>query len=224
MNGLQHLYLTAVDEELVEAWKRHCGHLPFVTVYRGSILDLDVDAIVSPANSFGFMDGGIDALYLQNFGKELQDRVRDRIARFHQGELLVGEATYVPLDSDHEPGVKKRMLLVAPTMRVPMILPKDTVNPYLAARAVLKSAGFVSRSQYRDATIAMPGLGTGIGQVSPDMCARQVLAAINAFCKGFSRVPDTCVKAMMNHQDLTGQPYRDLQRPEGYVYERPVRV
>ena len=36
-------------------------------VHRGSIFDVACDAVVSPANSFGFMDGGIDALYVDRF-------------------------------------------------------------------------------------------------------------------------------------------------------------
>jgi O-acetyl-ADP-ribose deacetylase (regulator of RNase III) len=43
--------------------------LDFVTVHQVSILDVACDAVVSPANSFGFMDGGIDAVYLSLFGK-----------------------------------------------------------------------------------------------------------------------------------------------------------
>ena len=54
------IFLAALDDALADAWERHCGDLPGVTVHRGSILDLDVDAVVSPANSFGFMDGGIE--------------------------------------------------------------------------------------------------------------------------------------------------------------------
>src|SRR4051812_43983254 len=54
------IILAAVEHDLADAWERHCGELPDVAVHRGSILDLQADAVVSPANSFGFMDGGID--------------------------------------------------------------------------------------------------------------------------------------------------------------------
>jgi len=71
--------LTAIDEPLFQAWRRWCGDLAFVSVYQGSIFDEPADAIVSPANSFGFMDGGIDRLYLERFGQSLQDRVQAQI-------------------------------------------------------------------------------------------------------------------------------------------------
>ena len=45
------IVLAALEHDpLGDAWQRHCGDLPDVTVHRGSILDLDVDAVVSPAN------------------------------------------------------------------------------------------------------------------------------------------------------------------------------
>jgi hypothetical protein len=56
------LILTAAEESLAEAWATFCGDLDFVSVHHGSILDVECDAVVSPANSFGFMDGGVDAL------------------------------------------------------------------------------------------------------------------------------------------------------------------
>jgi hypothetical protein len=66
--GAVKVLLTAVDSDLYEAWQRFCGDVEIVEVRRTSILDAGCDALVSPANSFGFMDGGIDALYLRHFG------------------------------------------------------------------------------------------------------------------------------------------------------------
>ena len=66
------LILAAVEPPLADAWERFCGDVPFVTVHRGSILEVETDAVVSPANSFGFMDGGIDAVYLDHFGRNTE--------------------------------------------------------------------------------------------------------------------------------------------------------
>jgi hypothetical protein len=60
VNATFEILLTAIDSDLAEAWRRHCGRYAFVTVEQRSILEVDADAVVSPANSFGFMDGGID--------------------------------------------------------------------------------------------------------------------------------------------------------------------
>ena len=124
------IILAAVESPLVDASDRFCGDVPFVTVHRRSILDVPTDAVVSPANSYGFMDGGIDALYMSHFGHEIQTRVRRQIYDHHAGELLVGVADIVETGHDTIP-----LLIAAPTMRVPMVL-RDSPNAYLAARAV----------------------------------------------------------------------------------------
>lgn len=52
------IVLAAVESPLADAWERFCGDLPFVTVHRGSILDVACDAVVSPANSLSIGAGG----------------------------------------------------------------------------------------------------------------------------------------------------------------------
>jgi hypothetical protein len=106
------IFLAALDEPLASAWQRHCGSLPNVTVHCGSILDLSVDAVVSPANSFGFMDGGVDHLYSQHFGWGLQKQLQEQIRAHHHGELLVGAAEIVETQNLAIP-----FLIAAPTMR-----------------------------------------------------------------------------------------------------------
>ena len=64
------IVLTSIESQLTKAWETFCGDLECVDIYQGSILDVECDAIVSPANSFGFMDGGIDAVYTKHFGKQ----------------------------------------------------------------------------------------------------------------------------------------------------------
>lgn len=125
------IILSAVEPELVAAWERYCGDFEFVEIHHGSILQISCDAVISPANSFGFMDGGIEMLFSQHFGWQVQERLQKLILNKHHGELLVGTAEIVETDNLQIP-----YLIAAPTMRVPMIL-RNSVNPYLAARAAL---------------------------------------------------------------------------------------
>jgi O-acetyl-ADP-ribose deacetylase (regulator of RNase III) len=209
------IVLVALDDALADAWERHCGDLPGVVVHRGSILDLDVDAVVSPANSFGFMDGGIDHLYSDRFGWHVQDRLQELIRTRHGGELLVGTAEIV------ETGRARPLFVIAaPTMRVPMVL-RDTVNPYLAARAVFRlihhgvvSAGSLAGEPVASvvSSVAFPGLGTGVGRVGPNTCARQVRAAIEESAVGPSPFPRTWAEAQQRHQLLYTDRVRDLQK------------
>ncbi len=203
------IILAAPEPRLADAFALHTEAMESVTVTAGSILDVDCDAIVSPANSFGFMDGGIDAVYVDHFGPVVQDRVRRRILMDYDGELLVGQAAIVETDDDAIP-----FLIAAPTMRVPMWLGAETVNPYLATRAALSLAlrGTSSDGQRildRVHRIAFPGMGTGVGGVPADIAARQMAAAIRTVRARPIRLPRSWAEASEDHQRLyTHKPIR----------------
>ncbi|ASO17786.1 RNase III inhibitor [Actinoalloteichus hoggarensis] len=172
-----HLVLCAVEPRLADAWHGIAATRPGISVHAGSVLDVRADAVVSPANSYGWMRGGVDALYARAFPMA-EENVRSAVLAYHGGELPVGEALLVPTGAG-----SPRWLVSAPTMREPgEQLAADTVHPYLAARAILRlwaegtlEQGTPVRRAVR--TIAMPGLGTGVGGVDPATCARQVAAA-----------------------------------------------
>lgn len=208
------IILTAVEESLAKAWSEFCGDLDFVEIHRGSILDVECDAVVSPANSFGFMDGGIDAIFMSYFGYDIQTRARKQIFEYHNGELIVGNADAIETEDDKIP-----FLIVAPTMRVPMIL-HDTVNPYLAARAVFvlaKHKNFLN-GKFKNQpiadhiqTIAFPGLGTGVGKVGFNTCARQVRQAVDDIILENYEMPKSWAEASEKHQLLYTTKLKRLQ-------------
>lgn len=216
-HGNHRIILTATDAPMASAWKEFCDGLAGVTIHRGSIFDVQADAYVSPANSFGFMDGGIDLAYVMELGGRIERAVQNAICEEHFGELPVGQAVIVPTDHTKVP-----FLIAAPTMRVPMKLPKTTVNPYLAARAVLNlihpknlftvdSCRLVSNVVR---TVAFPGLGTGVGGVDPRVCARQVAEAIRRVFLGDNEFPENWLAAQTQHQRLyLSSATRDLQQP-----------
>ncbi|GAB3356209.1 O-acetyl-ADP-ribose deacetylase (regulator of RNase III) [Amycolatopsis echigonensis] len=169
--------LCAVDEPLAAAWTSAVADFGgSARVHRGSVLDIAAQAVVSPANSYGWMRGGIDAVYARAF-PGIEQSVRSAVLASYGGELPIGESVIVPT-GEAEPA----WLISAPTMREPgERLPADTVHPYLAARAVFLQwqRGQLDSGPVASAvrTIAMPGLGTGVGGVVPAACARQVAAA-----------------------------------------------
>ncbi len=175
------IYLCGIESALCSAWRDQCSHLPGVSILESSLFEVDVDAIVSPANSFGFMDGGIDLQISEFFDWEIEKRVKAAIEHKHFGELLVGQAELI-----HTGHAVYPYLITAPTMRMPEVLPADTINPYLATRAVLQLLVYgrtlidgeelaVNRIIK---SIAIPGMGTGIGGVAYERCARQMALAI----------------------------------------------
>lgn len=211
---LMKIVLVAIDNPLAAAWERFCADLEFVSVHKGSVFEADCDAVVSPANSFGFMDGGIDMAYTRYFGWGVQQGLQELIRDRHHGELLVGNAEIVPTGHKQIP-----YLISAPTMRVPMIL-SNTVNPYLAARAALlliKHGIFPTGSDAgkpiasRVQTVAFPGLGTGVGRVSPNICAHQMRSAIDEVILGKVPFPMTWMDAQERHQRLCRERVTDIQ-------------
>lgn len=156
-----------INKGLVDEFQKHLSS--FGKVIHGSIVDLEVDAIVSPANSFGFMDGGIDYVYSQHFGWDVQKKLQERIKTEFNGELLVGQATEIETKNSKIPYV-----ISAPTMRVPMDA-RGTVNAFLATKAVLN---LLTNRNDKIKSVAFPGLCTGVGMMSFDTCAIQMREAI----------------------------------------------
>lgn len=138
----------------------------------GDILKLKGDAIVSPANSFGYMDGGLDLKYSQHFGWELESLVRDKLESEFFGEIPVGNALISSIDHSDI-----GYLITAPTMRVPSDV-SNTVNAYLAFKGILQTViKFNSTSSNRIESVLCPGLGTGEGKLSASKCAKQMYQA-----------------------------------------------
>ena len=159
------VYLRDGKPELITYWKKYF-HAFDVDVAQSDIMEVKADAIVSPANSFGFMDGGIDLQYRYKFGEKVEKLVQKNIDLHYYGELPIGQALSVPLKNQ-----PFKYLIVAPTMRLPMSV-DNTLNPYNAFRATLLRAKDLGLE-----SIACPGLGTGTGKACPEMVARQMLVA-----------------------------------------------
>ena len=168
--------LIDINERLIEAWQCTFAGIDNVEVIHGSIFDYPSDAIVSPANSFGAMNGGLDFAISKNLGWHIEKRLKKRIREKYFGELLVGQAEIITTDNVDFP-----FLISAPTMRNPMTI-IHTPNVYLAMKATLSLLGY---GHFDDGTpihsvvhsIAIPGLGTGVGQVPVKICARQMRIA-----------------------------------------------
>ena len=196
------LVLCCIDDSLADAWRHDFENVPDVRIITGDICEVDCDAIVSPANSFGFMDGGLDRALSEHFGWDLERRVQDLIAQRPMRELLVGEALVIATEDSRIP-----WLICAPTMRVPMRI-RTTVNAYLAMKAILTAAR-THNEEIPIQTIAVPGLGTGVGQLAPNLASAQMAQAYREVILGEHRYPDNFADAQKMHLTLnrTGMIY-----------------
>lgn len=168
----------AVAEGLATAFRAVAS----VEVVCGNLLDLSCDAIVSPANSFGDMGGGIDKAIDDFHRGEAQRRVMAAIAEQYLGELPVGAALVVEVSTSRFPFV-----VAAPTMRVPGSV-EGSINAYLSMRAVLVAVlrhNQTSRRPIR--SLAVPGLGTGVGGLGAEEAAEQMHAAYDNIIGGHWR-------------------------------------
>jgi O-acetyl-ADP-ribose deacetylase (regulator of RNase III) len=134
----------------------------------------EINAIISPANSYGFMNGGIDRNIneiLDNIEKDVQNRINIVGLYDNSGRK------YLPIGKCEVIMKNNKYLYVAPTMVMPSKLPKDTINISLAFHAILCQ----SKQYQHKHIIACPCLGTGVGQLDPYISANQILNAYKYF-------------------------------------------
>jgi O-acetyl-ADP-ribose deacetylase (regulator of RNase III) len=193
------------NPQMVAAWcKFFAEAAPEVQISEGNIFGATADAIVSPANSFGYMDGGIDLAYVERFGWELQDRLQAKLREEHDGELPVGCAIVVSTGAADIP-----FMISAPTMRIPSDV-SDSVNAYLAYRAAIRAVRAHNQSAEIPITsVLCPGLATSIGQMPHRKAAQQMLLAYLTCARGRTDYTDRTHKIVYNHTAmLSGQPIR----------------
>jgi O-acetyl-ADP-ribose deacetylase (regulator of RNase III) len=168
--------LAALSPPLIKAWKTFFGEEENVTIVKNDITLLACDAMVSPANSFGFMDGGLDYSLSERFGWNLEIHLQKIIKALPEGELLIGQALVVETGDSKVP-----YLISAPTMRIPSNYNIPTsINAYLAMKAILIQANNHPQIQ----SVAIPGLCTGVGKMKPMIAARQMYMAYQEIILG----------------------------------------
>jgi len=168
--------------DMVDKWNRHVETynnsfpLPYfsqddISTRLCLVSQVDTDAIVSPANSFGAMDGGIDLAYLNEYGKGLADKLQQKIKDECEFEQLpVGTAVSVEIDGSA--AYQPRYLIAAPTMITPRAI-SDADVIWQATAAALFEAWRLGVG-----SVAIPGMGTGTGGISKTVAANRMINAI----------------------------------------------
>ena len=91
-----------------------------------------VDIIVSPANVTGRMDGGIDQIYINRFGWQLEHRLMRDIKAIHGGCLRIGAAHLITTYDERVDAIP--LMISAPTMTVPAtVRPAPRASPRMAS-------------------------------------------------------------------------------------------
>lgn len=169
--------LTDVNEGVVEAWRAAFADTPGIEIRRGSILDEDVDAWVSPTNSKGRMDGGLDGVIKRHLGAGIQLRVQRAIRDRFGGTLPVGSAVCVPSGA-----TVPRFLISTPTMVQSSQNVSATLNVALACAAAFQAVHRQNRSAPGSIrSVALVGLGAQTGRVPARVCANLMWTGYTLF-------------------------------------------
>jgi O-acetyl-ADP-ribose deacetylase (regulator of RNase III) len=135
-----------------------------IQIVQGSILETDVEGIVNAANSMGIMGGGVAGVIKRAAGPEVELEAKK------QAPISVGHAVVTAAGRTRFAAIIHAPTMSKPAMRI------DAENVAQATRGALTAAdarGLIS--------IAMPGMGTGVGGVAPARAAACMLREIRAF-------------------------------------------
>jgi len=134
-----------------------------ISIVHGSILETDADVIVNAANSRGIMGGGVAGVIKRAAGATVDEEAQ------RQAPIPVGKAVLTSGGKTKFKGIIHAPTMPEPGMRIP------ARNVALATRAALAlgdSYGFTS--------IAIPGMGTGVGGVAHAEAAALMVKEIKA--------------------------------------------
>ena len=167
--------LLDINKSMVDAWKRHfhpifdeVAPVKFAWSDFGTFMEKhesDIDAVVSPANAYGLMDGGYDGALTKYFGKELQLMVQKKIIQQFCGEQPVGTSISIEIPRHYI------WLIHTPTMRTPSAI-KDPTIIYQCMRTTLMEA--INKNCK---SVIIPAFGGSVGRVEPDIIAKMMYRA-----------------------------------------------
>lgn len=157
------LLLCDKNEEIVSL----CADIEGLEVATGDIFDKYFDALITPGNSYAFMDSGFDLIISQRWGWHIQKDLQETwVENCHM--IPVGSAITRHITDNQK-------LIYAPTMQVPMDI-SNTWNVYLAMKAGLQQA-----KNYRSKKAAFPAFGCGCGNMNPKIFKKQLQFAIQDY-------------------------------------------
>ena len=160
--------ICCLHQETIDAFAGVFNDKPNFNVLKRNILQFpEADCIVSPGNSYGMMDGGVDRTINYNLNYISKSKVKPIIKKYFAGEQPVGTCFIVTTDSRHY-----KHLAHCPTMRCPRNI-QGRDNAYIAFRALLCSL----RKHPNIKTVLMTPFCTGAGEMRPMTSAHQMKLA-----------------------------------------------
>jgi O-acetyl-ADP-ribose deacetylase (regulator of RNase III) len=203
--------LSDVNAKVVQAWQSAFADTPEVQIVKGSILDQRVDAWVSPTNSQGRMDGGVDAVIKRHLGAGIQLRVQHAIRDGFDGTLPIGSAVCVPSGA-----ANPKYLISTPTMTQSVQNVRETLNVALACAAAFQAIHAQNAAEPGSITsVALVGMGAATGKVPPQVCANLMWAGYTLFHEyAFADYDELRATVCAQLQDIESRPAQERVRIE----------
>lgn len=180
--------LVDVNPAMVEAWRDAFVQAPEVEIIQASMLTQSTDAWVSPTNSRGSMDGGLDGVIKSYLGNAIEKKLQSEIKKHHKGFLPVGHATCILTGKKHP-----TYLISTPTVSTPYNgIAIESLTVALACAGVFYAIQLQNKKEPDSiTTVAIPGLGTNTGQIPVNMGAHLMWLAYDLMrCREFSSLTE----------------------------------
>lgn len=137
--------------------------------------DRCIDAVVSPANAYGLMDGGYDAAITEYFGRDLQLSIQNKIIEEYFGEQPVGTSISIKIPNSDV------LLIHTPTMRTPSAI-KDPTIIYQCMRTTL-----IEAIKNKCESVVIPAFGGQTGRLNADVIAKMMYLAYLQICDNYEK-------------------------------------
>ncbi len=211
--------LADVNAEVVRQWRAAFADTPEVGIQQGSITDQRVDAWVSPTNSRGRMDGGVDAVIKRHLGAGIQLRVQRAIRDQFDGSLPVGSAVCV-----RSGATNPTFLISTPTMVQSVQNVSETLNVAMACAAAFQAIHLQNDREPGSITsVALVGLGAATGRVPAQVCANLMWTGYTLYNDHFFRSYDdlrATIRAQLDDIDSRPQQERTRIAPPSQLRSR----
>ncbi|KAF4982466.1 hypothetical protein FZEAL_1920 [Fusarium zealandicum] len=204
--AIPHIHLLCFYETFKSAFeaavaRHHLQSCITVTIHKSMFSDLPsstkFDTVVSPANSYGRLDGGFDDAISRAFSPEDDYLALTRIAQEKlyddwRGFAPPGTCTILRIPESFTQRSKNvwgtKHLALCPTMRAPMDVRWDREIVYNTIWSMLcaidrHNRSHSAESEERISSILMTPLATGTGFVSAERWANQMVLALKHFAE-----------------------------------------
>jgi O-acetyl-ADP-ribose deacetylase (regulator of RNase III) len=174
----------------------------------GLTSDIKFDCVVSPANSYGLLDGGFDDAISRAFSPAheyyaLTRHVQAELYKTYRGFAPPGSCMMISIPKEYAEQSKLtdrwgcRWLALCPTMRTPDVVDWDREIVYDCVWSLLcaldrhnQVANAASDPEVRGSvinTILMTPLATGVGRISGEKWANQLVLALNHYISAIEK-------------------------------------